>query len=250
MKRTLMGTLLAGALAFAAPQAHADQTTSFWLNGDGLLSANGTLTYGANPNASSAWGTGVNTPSATPPMFQGLGDPLNSYLVSTASGSFSDAVLGLVDVPIVGVVADQFSLHFEPDQTIPYSFSWYLNVPGNLSYDELFYPDGAPQTCLNVNYGGVLDDYSLMFQLQNGDVVDVWSDGNTFPGSSATFYGAAVANADGVILDYHDNCVGQDCSGSLILSVPEPSTWSMLGLGFLGLGFAGLRTRRTGTSAA
>ncbi|HEY5308639.1 MAG TPA: hypothetical protein VIK97_09035, partial [Casimicrobiaceae bacterium] len=48
---------MVGALALVAPAAHADQTISFWLNGDGNVSAHGTLTIAANPNANPNWGT-------------------------------------------------------------------------------------------------------------------------------------------------------------------------------------------------
>jgi hypothetical protein len=35
-----------------------------------------------------------------------------------------------------------------------------------------------------------------------------------------------------------------------ISSIPEPSTWAMMGLGFAGLAFAGFRTRRSAVAAA
>jgi PEP-CTERM motif len=50
--------------------------------------------------------------------------------------------------------------------------------------------------------------------------------------------GASVITASGVF----DNFTSP--------TVPEPSTWAMLLLGFAGLGFAGYRSRRPAASAA
>jgi hypothetical protein len=47
-----------------------------------------------------------------------------------------------------------------------------------VSYGNLFYAGAnAPITCLTVPPGGYLDGYGVMFELANGDLVDLYSNG-------------------------------------------------------------------------
>jgi hypothetical protein len=245
---------LVGALAFSA---HAHATTWAWsLGGDGNVTASGTLTFGFNPNASSSFGTTV-TPVTTPPAgypptttFTSGADPLNSSLITGASGYFSDVALGLSNVKITGVLADNFLPHFAPDATIPKSFSYFQTDPDPsdwVSYDNLFYVNGSPQTCSIPsppsalppgNYGGDFDNYGVMLTLANGDYVDLYSNGDIQATQSGSVpvtlppYGVVVISSLGP--DYTS-------AQSLSFSTPEPSTWAMMVLGFGGLGFAGYR---------
>ena len=263
MKQKFLAALpLIGALTLST---HAHATTWGWsLGGDGNVSASGTLTFGANPNASSSFGTTVtpvspppstypNPPPPNPPLtvFTSVGDPLSSSLITGASGLFSDAALGLSNVAITGVVMDNFLPHFAPDPTIPQSFSYFQTDPDPgdwVSYDNLFYVNGqSPQTCSLPglppalppgNYGGYFDNYGVMFTLANGDYVDLYSNGDiqaTEQGNEPVTlppYGVVV------ITD-----LGPDYTSAQMLAfaTPEPSTWAMFGLGFLGLGLVGLK---------
>ena len=79
-----------------------------------------------------------------------------------------------------------------------------------------------------------------MFDIAGGETVNFWSNGVLTPGG-APDYGVAVATSD-LASDY--------VAGGVTASVPEPSTWSMMLLGFTGLGFAGYRSARKGVSIA
>ena len=117
--------------------------------------------------------------------YVGLGDPSNAQLINGASGTFSDAKLGLSSVGITGVITDNNLPHFDSDTTIPASFSWWTGVGGpafaTLSYDELYYASGAPMTCEGVPGGAMLDDYGVLLTLANGDLVGVWGNGEFEP---------------------------------------------------------------------
>ena len=126
-----------------------------------------------------------------------------------------------------------------------------------VSYDNLFYADGSsPQTCTIPppgDYGGYFDNYGVMLTLANGDVVDLYSNGDTLavssdpnnpapPLSPAPFFYGVVVIANGVT-DYTS-------AGGLALGTPEPSTWAMMLAGFAGLGFAGYRSSRKRAAVA
>jgi hypothetical protein len=249
IRRKIFAALpLIGALT-AAQHAQA-QTYHLSFGGDGNVSGSATITVGFDSKAGDAFGTAANlVPS--PPGYVGIADPVNASLITGVSGGvFSDVALGITDEAITGLVPDNYAPHFAPDQTIPYSFSYYASNP-LVSYDNLFYTDGeSPQTCTFPppgNYGGFFDNYGVMFTLANGDVVDLYSNGDiqavgnppVTPGLN--FYGVVVVS--GGVPSYAS-------AGGLLLSVPEPSTWAMMVLGFAGLGFAGYRASRKAASVA
>ena len=144
---------------------------------------------------------------------------------------------------ITGYVANNYLPHFDNDQTIPFSFSWYTGVgfPAGastlLSYDNLFWPGGAPATASDFDgAGGFLDIYGLMFTIGGGTVVDLFNNGvGAITHIPYGGFGVVVATSS-TALDY----VG----GGVTASTPEPSTWAMMVLGFAGLGFAGYRKAR------
>jgi hypothetical protein len=253
MKKThwIMTALpMVGALTFAA-HAHA-QAYHLTFGGDGNVTGSITITVGPDPYSGAAFGTPANlVPSG--PGFVGIADPLSASLITSVNGgTFSDAALGITNEAVTGLVANNYAPHFAPDHTIPYSFSYYTALDPKVSYDNLFYTNGSsPQTCTVPppgNYGGFFDNYGVMFTLANGDVVDLYSNGDiqavgnppVTPGPN--FYGVVV-DVGGV--------PNYDSAGGLTLSIPEPSTWAMMVLGFASLGFAGYRaSRKTATATA
>ena len=114
---------------------------------------------------------------------------------------------------------------------------------GFLTYDNLFWPTGAPPTASDFDgAGGFLDIYGLMFSIGGGTVVDLFDNGvSPTTGVNYGGYGVGVATADEA-LDY--------VAGGVGVTAPEPSTWAMMVLGFAGLAFAGYRTSRKAGSAA
>ena len=199
MKKTrwMMAALpVVGALTLSA---HASAATINWHLGGGGVSASGTLTIAADPNSGSAFGTPANlVPSG--PGYVGIADPLGASIITNATGVFSDSALGIMNVAITGIFANNYAPHFGPDPAIPYSFSYYTPMDPTVSYDNLFYVNGSPQTCTIPsppaplppgNYGGYFDNYGVMLILANGDLVDLYSNGDI----QATQPGAAAGNA-------------------------------------------------------
>ncbi len=237
-----------GALTFAS---HAEAGVyHLTFGGDGNVSGSITLTTASDPKAGAAFGTPLNlVPSG--PGYVGIADPLSASLITAVTGGvFSDAALGITNEAVTGLVGNNYAPHFAPDQTIPYSFSYYTALDPKVSYDNLFYTDGSsPQTCTVPppgDYGGFLDNYGVMFTLANGDVVDLYSNGDITavgnpPVTPGPFFYGVVVDVGGV--------PNYDSAGGLSLSTPEPSTWAMMLLGFAGLGFAGYRTSRKAAGA-
>jgi hypothetical protein len=258
MKKT-HGIMAALAGLIFAASAHAS-SVNFFLSGDGNVTASGTLTLGPDPYAGAVFGTPANltmpvSPPDPAPYFQGIADPLSAQAITGATGTFSDAALGISNEAITGLVAIDPQPHYDPDDTIPHSFGWYPGIPATaISYDNLFYVDGSPLTCSYPppgNYGGYFDNYGVMLTLGNGDVVDLYSNGwIAGPGNptppSTDYYGVVVGYTDpekGFTVDYTS-------ANGLMFAAPEPSTWAMMVLGFTGLAFAGYRTSRKAVAIA
>lgn len=251
-RRIFVALPVLGALAFAG-SAKAD-TLYFALGGDGNVSVSGTLTISPDPNADTKgiFGTPANlvTASPTPPKFQGKVDPANALAVTDVTGTFSDVALGITGATITSLIITNPQPHYDPDYTIPVSFGWFPGVPATVvSYDNLFYSgSGAPLTCLPTLTtptfpGGYFDNYGVMFSLSNGDIVDMYSNGQPPAGavSAAALTGDAPTNAIYGVVVWADGVEDKTSEGGLSLTVPEPSTWVMMILGFAGLGFAGYR---------
>jgi hypothetical protein len=70
--------------------------------------------------------------------------------------------------------------------------------------------------------------------------------GHTAGGLWALMFGSGGSNGDPNTLYFADGINGEadGLFGALTVSVPEPSTWAMMLLGFAGLGFFGYRASR------
>jgi len=212
------------ALGFAASVSLPANAGTFIFDFDGSgVSGSVTLTYAPNPKAGGPLGSSPN-----------IFDPIGSFVVTGATGSFTDTNLGISTI-ITGVVASNPD-DPEPDNLLaPASFGHYIvahGVPGpggvapGFSYDDLFYPAGSPQTASDYPFhGGFFDIYGLVFTTSGGVAVNFWSNGD-FGGGP--IYGAGVTDGTDV-LDY----VG----GIDVRAVPESETWAMMvaGLGLVGM---------------
>ena len=159
-----------------------------------------------------------------------------AFEVTGISGTFTDTNNGLniVNASISSLVP---ITHDTPEPTnllAPNDFSRFAvtaGLPpennGFLTYDNLFYPGGSPQTASDYPVsGGFLDIYGLLFEIGGGRVVDFWSNGDfSGTGTGPIDYGVAVAT-HAAALDY--------VSGGVSLA-PEPSTIALIGGGLLGL---------------
>lgn len=208
---------LAALVVAAMPLATSAATVNLAVNGSGVT-ANLTLTYGPQTDA--------KYPDA--------------YVVTGISGSFSDASVGISNATVLGLVKTAFNIPDATNLLAPANFSRFAVASGlspqnngYLSYDNLFWPGGAPQTASDYPaYGGMLDIYGLMFRIGDGKVVNLWSNG-VFDGPAiGPIYGAAVATVDQA-LAYHE--------GLTVSAVPEPATTALL---LLGLGATGWAARR------
>lgn len=224
-------SLAAAALIMTAPLASAARadTVGYHLSGAGI-SGSIHIIYVPNLN------TGVLPDTSPNPV-----DPTGSFVVTGATGTFSDANAGISNASITGVVQSNPANPTSTNLLAPHSFGFFPIVGGlttpdghapGLSYDDLFYPSGSLQVATSYPFhGGVLDIYGLVFTLNGGDAVNVWSNGDR--GGGVT-YGAGVTNGLS-LLDY--------ASPVALTAVPEPGAWAAMLVGFGAIGCS-LRYRR------
>lgn len=77
---------------------------------------------------------------------------------------------------------------------------------------------------------------------------DPKADGTTAFGVEGTIVNGI--NDEGQLVGFYANTDGPNVNGFLANSVPEPSTWAMMILGFAGLGFVGYRARKRTAAVA
>ncbi len=154
----------------------------------------------------------------------------NADIVTAISGTFSDAKIGILNTPILGLVPVNFATPEPTNLLAPANFSTFpvaAGLPadnnGKISYDNLYWPGGSPPTASDYPFGGgVLDIYGLAFSIGGGKIVNLWSDGDTGAGPA---YGIAVATSS-LSLDYAFQGI----------SVPEPASAALLGAALFALG--------------
>lgn len=223
------GTLLA--VWAGAPYASASTIRIDFSGAPGSGYAN--ITLAPDPNSSSNY----------QPVFIPGNNPLSNYdpagaeFITGADGSFAGEA-------ITGVMALDHGAA-PPGEVLPHSFSWIYTTTGQNSYDNLFYADGSPLVCPpttaggGLGYpfsGGFLDIYGVMFTLENGDAVGLWSDGITAPGAfgptwpGGLTYGLDVFTPSSQAGTY---VLADSQFAGVSASVPEPSTMWLFGAGVL-----------------
>jgi len=230
MRLNLKGWVMALAAISASSLVARADTVTYNLSGP-KVSGVVTVSTQPDPNTGPLPGTVPNTV-----------DPIGAYIITGVSGVFTDLNANIFDAKITGL-APLNPVSPEPGNTYaPSRFSLFTvkngvqggGVPSpGLHFDNLFYPGGSPQTAFDYPlHGGLLDIYGLLFILDTGATVNLWSNGSPDGSGAGAPYGIAVATPLDV-LDY---------TGGVSLSpTPEPASWAMM---ILGLGAIGLALRR------
>jgi PEP-CTERM motif len=132
---------------------------------------------------------------------------------------------------------------YQPTST---TFDGFVDESGAIS--SITFPGSVDTQALGVNdLGEIVGDYTIA----NGDMFGFLDNGGVFstidPGGSTAVTANGINDLGHIVGFYtaaDGNTIGFEAS------VPEPSTWAMLLLGFAGLGFLSYRKVRQGTLAA
>jgi hypothetical protein len=238
MKRTLSAIAALAGMALVG-QAHAD-VVGIKIGGPGTgISGFVVLSYG--PASDSKY-------------------PGQGFEITAVSGTFTDTNVSIVDAPITSLVkiSPTDTLDTDPPNLLaPHDFSHFAatGLPsenrGFITYDNLFWPDGAPPTASAFDgAGGFLDIYGLMFTIGGATpaAVDLFNNGVSpttgvnYGGFGAAVVTLATVSTPSAKLDY--------VAGGVTATAPEASTWMMMILGFASLGVAGYRQSRRAKSVA
>lgn len=223
------------AIALSALAGSASATTAIFSFSGGPFSGSGVFTLA--PNVSPA---DPNPLCGTPGNNACRSDPPGAYAITGVTGVFSDSDLGISNAAITGLVpinpANERDPVFDPLVPTSLSFVDYAGPPaGALTYNNLFFPAGSPIDCAYPFTGTFLDVFGVAFTVAGGYTVDVWGDGAE-PGVGLT-YGVGVTDGKNLLGYQFDGVNAQ-------ATVPEPSTWALMLVGFGGLALNLRRGRR------
>jgi hypothetical protein len=182
-----------------------------------------------------AGGSGYADLTIQPAGSDDVTDPSKPPLaISDASGIFNGAMI--TEVQALNHAPPP------PGEVLPASYSLF-SIPGygdhdGVSYDNLFYVNGSPLICFvdgTLVYpfsGGFLDLMGVMFTLDNGDFLDLWSFGVTPPGFFGSSWQGGLAYGMKLIQPNGDSYTVLDL-GPSTASVPEPDFLWLFGAGAL-----------------
>jgi hypothetical protein len=211
---------LVAAVAFA-PAAFATATYAFSFNGSGVT-ASGTFRIGSQSGN-----------ATTPP----------GYEITDFGGTFADANVG-----VSGAITGLYTPVSYVSNTL--GNPGVAFTTGGLSYDDLFYPGGdSPAVCLTLingvptlTYpfsGGYFDIFGVAFNVAGGYTGAFWSNGDV--GGGPIVYAAGLADANGLVDNPTSGPDGGPPPGRYgsftvsLVSVPEPDSLPLFGIGLFGL---------------
>ena len=211
-------------MVVAAPVGAHASTFAFDFNGPNV-SGGLAVSYEVDTNTAAVLGASPNTH-----------DPLGSFIITGVTGTISDKTLNISNTSIIGLEPLNPVSPEPTNLQAPSRFSLLTVANGvddgsghpspGFHYDNIFYPAGSPLTSSDYPFsGGVFDIYGVAFSLDDGNAVNLWSNG-VVPGTGLN-YGFAITDRTDV-LNY---------TGSVsIQALPEPASWAMMlgGLGILG----------------
>ena len=160
---------------------------------------------------------------------------INALLVANFGPNFNSQATGVNDAGwVVGF--------YQPTTS---TFTGFVDESGVVS--SITFPGSVDTQALGVNdLGWIVGDYTLA----DGDMFGFVDKGGAF--TTIDPFGSTAVTANGIndkgnIVGFYTNADGSTMG---FATVPEPSTWAMMLLGFVGLGFLGYRKARVRTLAA
>ena len=202
------------------------------------------FSIGSNPNG--VWSYGEGTAGSSFTAFT------NKFSTGFNTAQYWQSSTPVFSVPLVGVSSTTF---FTGTVLVPAGVLWIHPGPSS----DVLVQFTAPTTgtykysgsfeLLDNNPSGVIGEiYAGSSQLYSGTLTGPGADLSLLtPGQSESFSGQTFLHS-GDVLTFavnNDGSFYNDSTGltAAVSSVPEPSTWAMMALGFAGLGFAAYRRK-------